>query len=715
MEHRKNGFSLLAEDILIYLSKDCLKGTKTVYPGERIQVSGVLDRFSLPGNPGQFDEYSYYKSKGIHYILWAEELKVLPIEAPLGKRALFDLRERLSYVYSRLLPEKEAQTLKAMVLGKRDELSLEVKETYQKAGLGHLLAISGLHISIAAMAFYQLIFLLKGSRRMAAAGGVLALFFYGALTGFSISASRAVIMLFLSLVAQMTGRSYDRENALAFSALWLLLEQPARVFQSGFLLSFGAALGAGSVYPILEEAFAGNKKKKTKNSGAGKEAGKPGRSFLSWCYHAVVFQIAVNLVTLPVILWFTYEIPVYGMVLNIFLVPLMSLITGVGLLAGFVGMISLSLGRFVIGIVWLLLKLYEITAEFSLRLPFALWNPGRPALWKIVFYAGGMLLILTVLKKGEKEQKSNGKTIKKTIRRIVKTRSGRTINEKWRQRKLLAVGIMACLVFLLLLPQKIKGLEVTFLDVGQGDGAFLQCEEGISCLIDGGSSSVKQVGEYRILPFLKYKGKKNPDYIFVSHMDEDHINGVCELIEKGCGKCLVLSADLKEEEKALALAEKAARQGMRIWWIQAGEGIRKGKLTIRCLAPDNIYTGNNDNAASMTLLVQYGNFCGLFTGDLEKEGEEALLRKELPDCDFLKVAHHGSNNATSEEFLEHIRPEIAVISCGKDNSYGHPGKELLERLSNAGCQVYITYETGAVTIYTDGKKYLYDLLAIKKK
>lgn len=661
MEHRKNGFSLVAGDILIYLSEGCIKEDETIYPGSRIQVTGTLNSLSIPGNPGQFNEYSYYKSKGINYILWAEKIKLLPGEAPVGRKALFELREGLRKVYKEILPEKEAKTLTAMVLGEKTGLLADTKEVYQQSGIGHLLAISGLHISIAAMAVYQGIFLLKGSRRFAAFGGIFSLFFYGALTGFGISASRAVIMLLLSLLAQLAGRSYDRENALAFSALWLLLEEPSRLFQSGFLLSFGAALGAGSVYPVLERVYAGDRFL------------KQGKKW-DWMCHAVIFQISVTVVTLPVILWFTYEIPIYGMLLNIFLVPFMSLITGAGLLAGFVGLINISAARFLIGGVWFLLKLYEGAAKVSLALPFSIWNPGQPAFWKMVFYAVCILCVINRLKRME-------------------TGKG-----------LLAGCITGCLVLLLLLPQRVKGLELTFLDVGQGDSAFLQSEEGISCLIDGGSSSVGQVGKYRILPFLKYKGKKNPDYIFVSHMDEDHINGIQELIEKGYGKCLVFPADLKEDEKAGALAAKASAKGMKIWWIQKGEGIRKGRISIRCLAPDNIYTGDNDNAASMVLLVQYGESCGLFTGDLEKEGEEALLREKLPDCDFLKVAHHGSDNATSEELLKRIQPEISIISCGKDNRYGHPGKKLLKRLSDIEGQICITCETGAVTICVDGKE-----------
>lgn len=656
-------------EVLLYVSDNEVSKDMALYPGSRIEASGTLDTFSHPGNPGQFNEFSYYKSKKINYVMWAKEVRLLPeatgfkgVLAQINKR-LFLLRERLNQVYYRILPEREAGTLSAMVLGEKSGLLTEVKETYQQAGLGHLLAISGLHISIAAMAVYQLVLFLKGSKRFAALLGIASLLFYGALTGFSVSASRAVLMLLLALVAGLCGRSYDRATALAFSGIWILAGQPGQLFQSGFLLSFGAVLGAGVVYPILEGFFLPENKEKS--------FVKKGKH---WLMQAVLFQLSVSLVTTPVILWFYYEIPVYGMVLNIFLVPLMALVTGGGLVAGLVGLVFLPLGRFLVGGVWALLKLYERAAALSLSFPFSVWNPGQPKVWKLLFY--GVVLCLLVYGLGKSKMR----------------------------KKLLPAVLFALLFVLLLHPSGQEGVEVTFLDVGQGDGIFISCKEGISCLIDGGSSSEKEVGKYRLLPFLKYKGKSNPDYIFVTHTDADHINGIRTLVEEGRGGCLVLAKDLKGSQKAEELASLGEEKGMRIWWMQPGDSLKKGKFRLTCLAPDGIYNGENENAASLVLSLEYGSVSGLFTGDLEKEGEEALLCLPLSEYDFLKVAHHGSNYSTSSELLEKIKPKVSVISCGENNSYGHPGEELLERLLKSKSRIYQTQEEGAVTVESDGKR-----------
>lgn len=671
MAETSSGMRLVMDHILIFISKEHLEALefedKKLCPGCKIQVFGNLETFSLPSNPGQFNEFSYYKSKNISYFLWAEKV-ILLSEAPLGKKGIFHLRERLREVYFELLPEKEAAILTAMVLGEKSGLPGEVKNIYQQAGIGHLLAISGLHISIAAMAVYQLVLVLKGSRRLAAACGMASLLFYGTLTGFSISTSRAVLMILLALIAEILGRAYDRETALGFSALWILLQKPGQLFQSGFLLSFGAVLGAGSLYPALEQCF-------LKQEKVGKSLFTKG---LKGAKRAILFQLAVSFITLPVILWFYYEIPVYGMFLNIFLVPLMSLVTGGGLLAGIAGLFSLALGRFLVGGVWGILKLYETAAELSLALPMAVWNPGQPPFWKILIYGLGLLGVFCYLQKESKK--------------------------RW----LVAFELLP-LVLLLLLPQKISGIELTFLDVGQGDGTFISCEEGIDMLIDGGSSSEKELGKYRLLPFMKCKGKGRIDYVFLSHLDEDHISGVRKLLEEKRAECLVLPADRKGSEAAEKIAQLGKEKGTRVWWIQPGEGIQKKKIKLTCLAPDKLYNGTNENAASMVLLLEYGDFSALFTGDLEKEGEKVLLTKHqkegfLPDCAVLKVAHHGSDHSTSQEFLNAVKPEIAVISCSRNNPYGHPGKELLQRLAFARCHIYQTMESGAITVGSDGEK-----------
>jgi competence protein ComEC len=230
---------------------------------------------------------------------------------------------------------------------------------------------------------------------------------------------------------------------------------------------------------------------------------------------------------------------------------------------------------------------------------------------------------------------------------------------------------------------------------------------------------VGQVGKYRIVPFLKSKGVDRLDYVIITHLDQDHISGLVEIIEEDLFliNCLVLPYLKEKEEKYLDLEEMAAAKNIRLQYITEGNSIHEGPLSINCLHPSIDFVGSTANSYSTVLSVNYGEFDMLLTGDLEDEGERLLIQgfKEgsyrrkwgispAVDIEVLKVAHHGSKYSTSEELLELLKPEISLISCSRDNWYGHPHPELLDRLVEAGSTDLITYESGAITITTDGEK-----------
>ncbi len=262
--------------------------------------------------------------------------------------------------------------------------------------------------------------------------------------------------------------------------------------------------------------------------------------------------------------------------------------------------------------------------------------------------------------------------------------------------------------FMLLLSRRFPGLEVTILDVGQGDGIFLRTADGMSMMIDGGSTDVSGVGTYRIGPYLKAGGVQTVSWWFVTHADADHISGIKELLEDPDGLRIgnLVLPYVSEELRDHAyqnLAELARQQGTAVRYMARGDVIETETVMIRCLAPEPEHSYASRNEYSLVLDVTYKEFSMLFTGDLE-DGPEQLLSVsgQLQDYDVLKVAHHGSRYSTSEEFLALTRPEYAFISCGIRNSYGHPHEELLERLDTAGCQTFITPESGAIILQTDG-------------
>ena len=310
------------------------------------------------------------------------------------------------------------------------------------------------------------------------------------------------------------------------------------------------------------------------------------------------------------------------------------------------------------------------------------------------------------------------------------------------------IKYIALAAAILILAVRTASLDrVIFLDVGQGDSCLVQTASGDTYLFDCGSGSRSNVGKYVLIPCLKYYGISELDAVFVSHPDADHMNGILELLELAEEnyievKQLVLPAienearleqfgeliaaasdnetestdgrdDNKSEEKAgenrkstidgvADNVDTGTNKQVRVAYLAAGEGWESGSTRFLCLHPESGYSADGVNAYSLCIFADFGSFRLLLTGDVEGEGEktltEALAERDISDVTILKVAHHGSRNSTSLEFLEQIQPGVAVISCSENNSYGHPHEETLKRLEAVGTSVYRTDWYGAVIV-----------------
>ena len=274
------------------------------------------------------------------------------------------------------------------------------------------------------------------------------------------------------------------------------------------------------------------------------------------------------------------------------------------------------------------------------------------------------------------------------------------------------ISILLLLMFLSLFPVKTLSnqLTITMIDVGQGDGVFIQDPYGGTYLIDGGSSNVSAVGLYRMEPFLLSQGISKIDYVFLSHGDDDHFNGVIEMIENqrlGIAiDTLVLPSSEPDGESVLTeLAKVALENHIRVVTIEKGQQIVNGQLEIRCLGPASNLVSRDRNDYSMVLSLRYGSFSMLFTGDIEEAGERALfINEDLSHHTILKVSHHGSRTSSAQFFLEEVNPRIALISAGQNNRFNHPSSEVVERIESFGTEIYLTSEVGAITVKTDGNR-----------
>lgn len=790
------------ENILCYLRE----GVPEPEIGSLVILKGTLKNFQQPTNPGQFNAPFYYQILRISFRLNQAEIQVKSDRFYKISEGLYQLRRKAGSKMDALLPEQEASVMKTMLLGEKGILDEEIKGLYQRNGIAHILAISGLHISMIGMGLYQLLRRAGLKIRLSAILASMVIVLYGMMTGFAVSAIRAIAMFLLQMLAQILGRTYDRITALAVAAVLVLVEQPLYLFHSGFQFSFLCVLGISLILPVLGNVRKGKK----------------------------LFEgIALMAVTLPVYLGVFYQIPVYSMFLNFIVLPMMSILMGAGIVMILAAFLCMPLG---IPAAWLItgiLMVYERLGLFTEQLPYHYWTPGCPAKWQLAVYVA-ILIIIAALGRTKRKavlyqrdcihkdcihrrggcakgilqedmrrhevlqyemsqyegsqhgmaqcnischevlryeipqyERSQHGMANKRIRRIA------CHGGKWISAYGIPVGI--CWGFLLLgvviLTWRFRPeLQVTFLDVGQGDCIFLQTENGDSYLTDGGSSSVSKVGKYRMIPFLKYQGASQIKAVFVSHADSDHCNGIAELLEQaeleGIRVENLVLTDLADEcrsEGYEELVELAGQNGITVQFLHEGQQLQDGELLFQCLHPSKGYRAEDLNETSMVLLVTYREFSMLLTGDVQGAGEEHLTQ-ELQDwrepgvtqmqdvirisgeeesmeeqsmeeqsiederieeqieekrpqnkmganhveteLTVLKVAHHGSKNSTSEEFLKAANPKLAIISCGEGNRYGHPHEETLERLEKADVPWFCTKDYGAITVTVDGKSHV---------
>ena len=799
--------------------------------GQQIILEGTFSHFATATNPGEFDVQRYYAAKGIGGRVRQSQILAVGEKYSFLREKLYGFRQVLHDRLAEVFPAKEASVMQTLLLGEKEELDAEVKALYQKNGIAHILSISGLHITLLGMGVYRLLKRLGLPVRAAAVGGAMLLLIYGVMVGMSVSASRAIGMYLLQMLGIFVGRTYDMLTGLGLMALLLVLQEPERLCDVSFLMSFGAVLGICILTPVLSgdgrerdadeelevkgisawlrtvaDIFGDSAYERNKyREGWRKVAYEGIQRMVSTVKGGFAASVGVILFTLPVQLWFFYEIPVYSVLLNLLVLPFMSVVVAGGIL-------SLIPGLGLVGTVdCLILWWYEWVCGRFEELPGAIWCVGRPEVWQIICYYVGILLLVfgreyveawkkrgtygegnvpgdrlhfartlwCLITRGADEsirnrkKDCNGEMIQHSDRRFGICSTGvqnalAKFRCAWqgamtymnRVQHLIAVVMILGLLIGLLTGNFDCGSRVTFLDVGQGDGIVVETGQG-AYLFDCGSTSRKNIGEYVLKPYLKSRGIRSLRGVFVSHPDEDHMNGVIELLENGADWGIVVEqlflpaiAEGKRTESFATLLAAAEAAEVPVSYIKCGDEIRDSQLRLLCLHPEENTTLADANAYSECFYVEVfakkmkqeaiddrkandasggsaiegsgenGSFAGnserkdfrvndgkiniLLTGDVEGEGERQLMQ-ELQEqrgqrafrVDILKVAHHGSGYSTGTEFLAAASPATAIISCGRNNSYGHPHAETLQRLEDARVPWYGTMDYGALIVTVD--------------
>lgn len=631
--------------------------------GRTCRITGTLEKPKQAKNENAFNYRLYLQRNSIFWLL---ESKNNPLEncTPKKLNALSFLKQvrfkGIRYLETHF-PSEVAALSSALIYGDRSLMPQELLTNYQRAGISHLLAISGLHVTLlVGMIFY--IGIRVGATRETM--NSLLLFFlpiYAILTGGSPSVLRAVVMIFLVMVTLKWKRRLKLLpiDALSIAFSLFLLLRPFVVFNIGFQLSFAVS---GAI--ILSSA-----------------------SILQQSQSNIIRLIMTSVVSqlsaLPFIFYDFFEVSLLSILINLLYIPLFSYIF-------LPGVYILSLFQFLFGTVpsffmdtfALVVHFSDLLIQIMGKASFAKFTPGRPG---ILFLVLDILLLIFIF----------------------------ILMEKPKLKGRMKVIFSLCFI-ILFLPTVWSHLnpygQVSMIDVGQGDSILIQLPFGkANYLIDTGGtlqfhneawkrrSKTFETGKDIVVPFLKGKGITSIDKMILTHGDTDHIGGAFAVMKEIKIKQIILPDVKEKSETEKEIISEAEKKGIQIVFVSEGNQWKQGANRFVILSPESNFSGER-NRGSVVVLARIGGINWFFGGDLDQQGEEEIVRK-FPNIhmDILKVGHHGSRTSSSDLFLNRYKPKVSLISAGEKNRFGHPHKEVVEKLTKIGSSILRTDLNGEIS------------------
>jgi len=626
-------------------------------------VSGTMKKPSAAKNPNGFDYRHYLASKEIY---WIVEIQENPLQhCSLMKPSPLVLLKQLRFSGIRYLeknfPPEMASLSAALIFGDRSMLDPELLGNYQKTGIVHLLAISGLHVSLLiGMVFY---FGIRCglTRQFMTNFLLLVLPIYVILTGGSPSVIRAALMIFLVLITAKWNSHIKLLplDAISVAFIVFLLFTPMVIFDVGFQLSFSVSFAIILSAPYILKGYLDNG------------------------IRMLITSVTAQLAALPLLLYYFFEVSMIGILANLIYIPLFSFVYLPGLYVLF--FIQLLFGKTPQILIDLLLKIIKLSnqlIDFLADLSIARFIPGRPSKMMLIIY---LILIVAIYFIWEARAYS-----KKRFHLLVLSVILFTFHSCWNW----------------LNPYG----EVTMIDVGQGDSILIHLPHGKgNYLIDtGGTLSFAEekwrhrtkpfeVGRDVVVPYLKGKGITRIDKLILTHGDMDHIGGALSILTELEVKQILMPSVTEPSETELAIIRVAKKYGIPVIKVSTGDQWKKNENEFLILSPEKNFTGER-NSGSIAFVANIGRVSWFFGGDLDQEGEEKIIKK-FPNLkvDILKAGHHGSKTSSAEGFIQQIKPQVALISAGENNRFGHPHQEVLNRLKDTNTIIYRTDLQGAIT------------------
>lgn len=647
--------------------------------GYKIKLTGIFDKGETRTNYKGFDYREYLETQGLYGLI-----DVKSIAQEENTDFFWTIMKRINNIFLKIkhliqsnFKQDESNVLLGILLGYTDNMDEDIKEDFSNSNILHIVAVSGMHVGYIII-FCKFIFDGTLGKRKSYIFSIICLIFYMVLTGLSPSVVRATVMAVLMLFAKIIYKKSDIWSNICLSLLILLIANPFSIRNTGLVLSYLGTIGI-IIYSKLFHIKTG-------------------------IINAIGTVFSVSIFIAPITAVYFNQIPILSLAisiiigflvapiiflgfififLNIFL-KLFQLLKLVGFIHFFVeNLIMMNLLKIVQFVLSIITDLLLYLANFGSNIPLNKTYVVTPNILKILIYYF-IMIVISFIYLVYKPNRRQHKIFNQRFRNLISL-----IKYKYKHNKNRVISIFLIFAILFsLIKTSPQNLKIYFIDVGQGDSCLIVTPHHKKILIDGGGSESYDVGKNVLLPYLLDRGIKSLDYIIISHFDSDHYLGCAKIMEELNVKTVIISKQAKSSENFENFKKIVTEKKIKVLVVGKGRNLKIEKdLYFDVLWPreSNLISENVLNNNSIVCKMNYRDFSMLFTGDIEEIAEKQILQEyknnlQILKSTILKVGHHGSKTSSTQDFVNAVKPELALIGVGKDNKFGHPNEDVIKRL-----------------------------------
>jgi len=669
------------KDINLYLNIDKKKDLKY---GDIIKIKGKYKAPDIQRNYGGFSYREYLKTLNIYGNVTAERIEVIE-KSKKNDISFFihQIKENVKLNAKKYLDEETYSIYLGLILGDTSYIEDDTKEEFRNSNMSHILAVSGMHITYIVLGIVLFLSKLSG-KKIAKILSIIVLVFYITITGFSPSIIRACSTAIIMLVGGIINRKSDVWTSMSISLFIILIHNPFLITNIGLQFSYMGTLGIiilnKNVMKILTSKKNTDKHKIRKFK---IHKTKFNEKFISKFKEIIAVSISAQIFILPLTIFHFNTIGLYFLITNL----LLSLIIGPVIILGFLFLTLLILNLSILNIFSFPIKWGIKIILFITQIgnfPYSKIYVATPKVFVLIIYFVFVIVLNYIYTACTNKSPTNSNLRVKYMLQLLK------YNIRKYSKKIISFVILIIFlsIFVVLFIQ--KSLKIHFVDVGQGDCCFIETPGNKTILIDGGGSELGSydVGKNTLLPYILDRGYTKIDYIFISHFDTDHVQGLLTILKELQVENVIIAKQKEESQNYKKFIEIVNSGKLKVDIVKKGDRVKiEDDLYFDIIWPNtqNLINENALNNNSMMCKLIYKDFSMVFTGDIEEIAEKKILQEyknnlRMLNSTILKIAHHGSKTSSMQEFLEAVKPKIVLIGVGENNKFGHPNKEVLERL-----------------------------------